>query len=718
MTYRILIADKVNPSFEFDFDSFRDGYIGLDTAVDVAGSELAIDELTVSVDHESDAYIWFSPADYDGVQTSDGYIFAASDKSADLRAVEYGTPVWLYEDEKIVSKMYVKKIVRTSARTYKLYLMSAIGLLENQRHMGGLWTNTLVSAVLSNIVGGAFPCTVDPAVASEYISGWLPIDTRRANLHRLMFAMGISITKDEDGEVKFVYISDSDGKELPPERIFVGNSIDYESPASAIEVVEHSYGISGSAEEEEIFSSDGNVSAVLVEFANPMHSLRGSGLTINSSGVNFAVVTGNGTLYGIQYRHQTRTIRKEVITTREPNVITSSDDGLVNALNSENVAQRLLSYYTSRKTSKMTVVLDGEKAGDMVTFTDAEGEAAKGIITKADIKITSFQKAELSVVEDYIPTYHGNYYSHRVVIDISGTWSVPTGVTRIRIVLIGGGSGGSGGYDGENGEVAPDFVQYLAPIYYERGYINTAQGVASGGAAGTPGDPGKVYVVDGSVVPLEQLTVSVGSAGVGGAKNGGAGTSGTETEVSSSSLGALSSADGEAVDGYGDPITGDVYARPGAAGYAGGDGGQTDAVSLRGSNGANGLAGGNVVSFAGGAGGAGRAGTDPNGFMFRVSGGGGGGAAYGNDGSAGSAGTVNQAGFPSSGGSGGDGGDAVKPDTPSYGSGGSGGNGGGGGGNGAGIYGQPSSIAAGSAGSGGSGSAGGDAGAGCVIIYY
>ena len=96
--YTIRIGSNMAaPDFEFTRSDFR-GLPQLSTALDIINSELAVDELRFEVDWDSGAYVWFSPKDYDGVMTSDGYMFATADTTAELSAVPYGTPVWLLEN--------------------------------------------------------------------------------------------------------------------------------------------------------------------------------------------------------------------------------------------------------------------------------------------------------------------------------------------------------------------------------------------------------------------------------------------------------------------------------------------------------------------------------------------------------------------------------------------------------------------------------------------
>ena len=744
MAIRLLIgADPSAPVYEFTRSDIKSRSLQIVTSVDVVGAELAADELYGDVDYVTGEYIWFSPADYDGVMTSDGYIFAASDQTIDLTQVPFATPVWLMDGNTVRHKLYFDYAERIDPQTYRLTAISGVGILERRRHKGNYYASATVSEVLAEIIGDAFTYTVDPAVGSQKVFGLLLPDTCRRNLHLLLFALGIAIVKGADGGIQFVYLTDTVAGTIPTSRVFLGGSISYQTPVTAVEVTEHSFYPRDNTDPVVIFDNNSKPTAIhaLVEFDNAYYNLTTTdSLTIEESGATYAIVSGVGTLSGVPYFHDTRIVHLD---NPDPeggqDIIQSDQDFLVNSMNSLSVARRLLSYYTAPKIVQLPVRLDGEKVGQNVNYPDPFGDGQEtGFILGAETVVTGFEKAYLKIMKDYSPTGQGNYYSNRVLITSSGTWTVPSGVTNIRIALIGGGDGGAGGYDGEEGaggEYDPDWGDYGDLIPYrdrDAGYLgyhyrSGAQPLKQGGAGGEPGTPGKSYVVDKEVVQGEVITISVGSGGTGGARNGEEGQAGTATTASSTSLGSLSSALGTSTDsGFYDTFTGQAFAAAGRKGYDGMPGGQTDTQSLLGWLGYAGLPGGDFdETYHGGAGGSGEYVYEPQmqpQDRFRASGGGGGGAAYGANGGDGGDGSINGSDVQC--GDGGAGANALPPPQAFYGFGGDGGNGGGAGGNAAGGYNFHfftafgGSITIGARGAAGQGSVGGQGGAGCVIIYY
>lgn len=713
----IKIGDKITPSFEFDNASIAK--VNGIFSVDVIGNEMAVDTVTAIVRY-----------------TGDG----------DIRGIAYGTPAWWYNNGDLVTAVFVRNVERIGKLLYRLTLISGVGLLENTIHVGNVYNGTAFEDVAAEIIGGTFPYTVDAAVASLPVYGWLPYDNGRNNLHQLLFATGVTLHKDANGEPVFAFLSDNNPSPVPDSRIAFGGTVDYQTIASAVEVTEHSYGVAPGTPET-LF--DNNASAMgtsntLAVFNGPYSSLTVTGsLVIEESGVNYAVVSGVGTLTGIAYSHFTRVITHVNTAATVDNIKRVTDMYLVSLANSINVAKRVLAYYTSAKTIRSQIVIDGEKCGDVLSLHDPYLDDVTAFLAEADVNTSSNLLATCRLVEGYTPTGQGNNYDTYLVLTGSGTWQVPDGVTEITVVLVGGGDGGMpGGIGGTAPTLSTIELNGSDVPSPHRAYIDPASaGPSNGGAAGAAGAGGNIYGTTITVTPGELIAYTSGAGGTGGVYlTGDRPTTGTDTV-----FGVLTSAAGSKIpSGYADPITGNVYGAAGTPGTAGGKGGglvydtyegykvYTENVTYEGvtyNHGAAGQYAENILDQ--------RPGLDR--VITSVSFGGfGGGAAAGSDGGDGADGFAgnNIAHAPA----GGNGATAVKPALPTlYGQGGGGGNGGGGAGqNGAGKdedatlfwvtgntveFGGTASLNAGvpiiaTPATPGDGSDGGDGAEGCIEIYY
>lgn len=702
---------------------------------DIIGNELSVDTFSFVVRYDPETMVAYSPIGKKGYKTSDNKLYLLSRPAAKfyLSEIKYGVECWWFVSGQRMAKGYVKTVDRITKYTWKITCVSGIGLLDERMHRGGIYTGQTFGSIYNSIVGTAFPSSVASAVKQTPVYGWLPYDTARKNLHRLLFAVGASLwqpagTINNPSSLRYDYsiiFLDTKVINVPSSRIALAGSVQMQTPSNTAEVVEHGFAALPSDEVITLYDNttgeSGAANHTLIVFNDPMHDISAeSGIVIHDSGVNFAEISGTGKLTGKKYTHN-----EQLITVTNgaagdaKRTKRVTDNCLVSFANSYNVARRILAYYSTSKSVKSKIIVDSERCGRYLSMTDSFGDKTQAYLAKMDILVTTVKGATIEMVEGYQHEYYGNNFTHHVLLTSSGTWTVPEGVDLIRIVLIGGGQGGQGGTDGHwgagaypptfgdsavgelsymDGEVSPSIPGYpglkACMYYYEEGN----QPTVPGGSAGKPGEQGKVLVSTVDVEPGQVLTISIGARGTGGARgaNGGSGAMGAtggDTTVTSGSM-ALTSADGlQSEIGYYDAYDDKTYALPGVIGTDGGAGGMVNNTPSFNSLGINGLAGGKVLTWNGANGGFGKKlsywiNTNPKTYQM-ATGGGGGGAAYGNRPSAAGRNAVytdsNQGQFLRylTSGQGGDGADADAPadKTGHYGDAGDGGHGGGSGGN-------------------------------------
>lgn len=870
MDEKILIgADPAAPLYTFQQDAAEIKSCACVLSSALVGDELAIDQFMPVVYHAGYIRQKLVPAGSSGLVTSDGKQFMVYPGTGFLDKIPYGTPIWYKSGDNLVGKFYTKRILRTGKAYFDILAVSAIGILDGQKHYGGIYTGqkfrdvaadiigdavsfscassgqlksysiilpegrmrgdvdgdgaltsddfdcisrynanwdgyewvgsepaadvnadgeiagrdaTILDRIVNGVngyapggagpeitgswtnnpnyatdtaqfytdislsgvrasdtasitVGGTFdkvervecldgavrvyvtlcpiedvPCTVtvnrnsgygDAAsdnkdVGDIHIYGWLPIASRRENLHQLLFACGVMMDKDSNGDIYFRFPDRETYKSIPDSRIFLGGSVDYMTPATAAEVTEHAWLQLATDETVTLYDNtdgSGAAASTFVAFQQaPVHDLQVSGsLTIESSGVNYAVVSGTGALTGKKYTHVTKVLRKTVEDQGTEKTVSVTEATLVNIANSENVCQRVLSYYSSARTIQADVVLNGERPGDQISFNNPYNEPEMAFLSSMDVNASSFLRAACELVTGYVPSGGGNNYTQVVVLTGTGNYQFPAGTKKAVAVLI---SAGDGGWSGGKGTDATG-----------NKHFDSERKAGVGGVAGVAGSGGKILSVK-LENPTGIFSYSCGTKGLGGVQDGTessvAGTKGTAT-----TFGPYSSENGQTSStGYVNLFTGEIYALPGRDGIAGGGGSDEsgDGPNVTDHNGNVWMPGKNGASYSNNHG-------DGNGGY-------GGGAAVGANGNDGADGRVS-----SSGGFGGGGGNGAVPSPGSaastYGSGGDGGHGGGGGG--AGGYGSGnedlSSLSNGDPGEGATGSDGGNGGDGVIVIY-
>lgn len=524
---------------------------------------------------------------------ADGRFMLARLSSKRMESYTYGAPVTWTHRGKLVLRQFLESIRRTGEYKYLLSCVSGIGLLAKSRHYGGLYENALFSDVLAEIVGGAFPYTVDTQIASIKIYGALPVDNRRNNLKKLLVATGAVLQTNPDGSVRFTGPDTTSPVEIKDGDIFMGGSVDIPTPYQAVKITEHAFAktsndilttlLDGEAVGMNIITPAGaSVTGALVTFSDPMHDLAVTGTTILESGVNYAVLAPSMacTLTGYKYSHTTRIVTAGSLTASEQATKRLDDNTLISLFNVDTVAQRWLDYYSAQKAVTMSVVWRGEQPAGAVVFSDPYDERTVGLIESQDVRLSAKLAADTTVQVGKIPSISGNTYEHVLVVTQAGQVTIPAEAKgKAQLVLISGGHGGSSGYAGAVGSGKTKSDQNGSnPIYRRKWFV--PPGPAAGGKAGTPGGGARILrvtlndVVGGQTV----LNVNIGTGGLGGLFSDGEnapGQSGGDTTVGDYTTAGAQ----ETSTGYYDPINGVLYGAPGGEGIPGGAGGGYDESS-------------------------------------------------------------------------------------------------------------------------------------------
>ena len=679
-----------------------------------------------------------------------------------ILSFQRNAPLRYYNDDILTGIFYVQSIKRTSASTYTIEADSAIGILAEGQHYGGIYTGETVEEILPSICGSV-PYILHFSFAKIALYGWLPIATPRDNLAQVLFAIGATVKTDRKGILRIESLWDGISGNVGKDKLFEGPKASHSSKVTRVAVTEHQY-VQGT-EEADLFEG-ATQSGDIITFSEPMHSLTASGFTILESGANYAKVSsGTGTLKGKKYIHNTRQISRNIEDGRSQeteNVKSVTEATLVSLVNSSAVANRLKNYYTCSETIDGDIVLGQLSPGDVVTAYHPYDEVnVQACIESLDITVSGTLRAKSKQLVGYRPLQIEQtvIYDEHELLTGSGEWAVPEGVSEVRIVLISGGQAGYNGQSGEKGTAGGNIVRTDSDhktANVQAGQSGTvsvsASTTASGGSAGQGGEGGASGIA-GNVL---QTTISVNpgdkisySCGTGGVTNGATGGQTTFGDVSSENGGILP-------DGYTDIVTGITYAKTGSSGGKGGAGGSVGAsgAEVDGVPGGSGYSrrsenyprsgketslydnitwNGSASYSDGGAGGGGAGGSSGN-----SNGSPGGNASYGTWSKVVNLGFVTSSKLTSSvSGSGGRGANGAPGET--YGSAGSGGGGGGGGGaNGDGsVSAQFSktsqnkgtsvvtisetaevSIYPRNGGAGGAGGSGGSGKEGCIILYY
>lgn len=546
----------------------------------MAGETLATDTLDFKVVSETG----LGKVDADFI-TADDEIFMTADNlqfrcfvEKDLTDFVAGDTVEYIRDGKLIGKFYLQNVKRVG-KSYDFTCISAIGILEQTWHYGGIYTGQTVAEVAAEILEG-LPYEIDPIVGDIKLYGWLPIDKKRNNLQQITIATASAVRLKPDGTLLLTALSNDIKGTVGANRMAIGGNVAVDTPYSAVQVSEHYY---QEIDDEIVLFSESSVKTEFLKFTEPVHDLTVTGGTLIEWGANYAIVECNGftEVKAQKYLHTTRTVTIGTVEgLPSDKIYTVNDATLINSLNSSGVAQKLYEAYTKPTTIQASVFWGNERAGDVVKVINPHTqELEDAFLKKQDLSISNLLLANSDFIVGFTPSGAVTGYKNRVLITEGESWTKPEGVTEFRAILIGGGGGGQAGEDGENGEsmglsgikYLPDIKSVLTPETYFNNDIESYNGDGGlGGKGGVAGAAGKILDTGAITVDAAETTIplSIGPGGVGGAEDGAAGTPGGET-----TFGDFSTAFGQYYDtGYTDIMTSELFALPGRPGFDGGDG--------------------------------------------------------------------------------------------------------------------------------------------------
>ncbi len=576
------------------FTKIRKGGAKCNKSESISLSSLPVDTLTVTVVDERHWGFPLANADDQLLYICEGYPIVTKLSDERLEDYHYGSVVRYYHSGNLVGKFYLEKIEQVGKWDWKFSCVSDMGMLVSSDHYGGLYTGQKAKDVIADVIGGVVPYTLEESLQNVEIYGWLKKATRRDNLRDVLFAIGAQVVRDANGDAVFQpYEAEPHPYSILPSTFYkTGSSVNNGTPATQAILTEHAYAARTTDETETLYDGEivgedlitpkgAKVNGIIVVFDEPHYDLEVSSAQLLEYGVNYAVLgsAAYGSLIGKKYTHTQRTLVRDGKATGVPNVVSSSKCTLVNIRNSPSVADRLIAFYGYATKVTVDMVITTEKPGDFVSFIDPYGRPMYGYIQSLEITMSKVMKARATIICGFIPPVDVPMYLHHEFFFANATWTVPEGVTSVRVVCIGGGPGGPSGVQGgpntQTGMLhnrGPHQTSGSGTTKYNEWSQEMAPTEGGTGGAGSPGaEGGKVFSTTIKVTPGQQFAIVIGAGGKGGicAGNGAvAGSDGGETK-----FGAITSNSGSTVpDGYLEEVTGKTYAGKGEDGIAGGDG--------------------------------------------------------------------------------------------------------------------------------------------------
>lgn len=308
----------------------------------------------------------------------------------------------VYFNGDLIGNFYLKNGSRKNRTDYYFDSHDANGVLDGNEYAGGIYTGEKVPDVLDEIFSGEdFPYYLDDVYQNTQLYGYIPYTSKRNALVQIAFAIGAVVdTSNTDGVAIYPQQTDKTG-EFTESETYDGVTLEHSDIVTGIRLTIHSY--QKAEEAQELYNEALNGTAEIV-FSEPYHDLSITGGTIEKSGANFAVVTGNGgtvTLTGKKYNHLKNQILKE-----NPDIIFNknikevTDATLIHGENAQQVLDRIYNYYQRAESVVGDVLLGDKKLGQVVSIrTGYDGERI-GTIESVDYSFSQREiKARVNIHE-------------------------------------------------------------------------------------------------------------------------------------------------------------------------------------------------------------------------------------------------------------------------------------------------------------------------------
>ena len=209
-------------------------------------------------------------------------------------------PFMIYRNEVLYGKFFISTSTANSDKSlYKIKVNDWISILEGQTFLGGIYNGTAVSTVISSLMGDV-PYTLDATLGAKTLTGYLPILNKREALRQIAFAINAMIDTSRSDKVEIKPLPSSASGSFGKADIV---TIETTQQNITTKYVLNVKGLATKTQDaEELFN--GSISgATTILFDSPMYDLSITGGTIVSSNINYAIITGSGTvvLTGKQY---------------------------------------------------------------------------------------------------------------------------------------------------------------------------------------------------------------------------------------------------------------------------------------------------------------------------------------------------------------------------------------------------------------------------------
>ncbi len=405
--YRYVKLHEIDFGFNIDYDAEDIISASILEEVDPSGATLSVNTLRVSLINKDQKFNMLNPEG----------LYAYLQKRQRMVAkvgLMLGSGNYEFVD---LGTYYLSNWINATGLSTQLECTDIIGVLDRtQFYTSPLWVNEPIENVLNYILtdAGFYRLKIDPSVASEKLSGYIPPVSHREAIHTVLLASRATLRVDRDSTLYVFRPNYSTASDTIDYNNMIGSpKITQKQLITAVDVTEYRYtpGTESKKLYEATFEVNGSTTLVIpyntAPASNVSITISGSGsITSFKLSVTCAVITITGTgavtltVTGTPYIESTRIVRATsgLLPAGElPQVATVSNNKLISK-SGQAVAEHLLQYYSRR--IKQTFGYwhnPALQAGDCITVETMFGENYTGVVESQEIGFAPALKGKVEV---------------------------------------------------------------------------------------------------------------------------------------------------------------------------------------------------------------------------------------------------------------------------------------------------------------------------------
>ena len=215
-------------------------------------------------------------------------------------------PFSLYRNDELYGRFFIDKSTSNSDKTlYKIDVKDYIKTLDEQTYLGGIYSTKQVSSLIADILG-SIPYSLDSSFNNVYVSGYLPILTKREALRQVAFIINAYVDTSRADVINIKPFSNAITRALSKGEVMYNNTT--QSNIVTKMELETTLLTQQNAEADEIFN-EVLIGTQTIIFDSPKFNLSITGGTIDSSNCNYAIISSTGNnvvLTGKTYEQYTK----------------------------------------------------------------------------------------------------------------------------------------------------------------------------------------------------------------------------------------------------------------------------------------------------------------------------------------------------------------------------------------------------------------------------